>query len=63
MIVRNKNTDNLHNIKDLNVKFHGTFSDIINHSTAKFLNENTDPKVFFLDFVNDRGDYVTSSTT
>lgn len=59
MIVRNKSTDSLHNIKDLNVKFHGTFSDIINHSTAKFLNENTDPKVFFLDYITDKGDYVT----
>lgn len=49
----------MHNIKEVNVKFHGTFSDIINYNTAKFLNENTDPKVFFLDFINDKGDYVT----
>ncbi len=55
MIVRNKKSGELDNIKNVNVKYNGTFSDIISHSTAKFLYENTDPKIFFLDLVDEEG--------
>jgi hypothetical protein len=59
LIVRNKSTNNLHNIKEVNIKFHGTFSDIINYNTACFLHDNTDPKVFFLDIIDRNGKYIT----
>lgn len=55
MIVRNKKNGNLENIKDMKIKFHGTFSDIINHNTAKFICENSDPKFFYLDIVDKDG--------
>jgi hypothetical protein len=55
MIVRNKKTGTLVNVKDINIKFQGTFSDIINHSTAKFMYENSDPKVFYLDIMDKDG--------
>lgn len=59
MIIRNKETKELDNIKRVNIKFHGTFSDIINHSTAKFMSENTHPKVFYVDLIDKDGEETT----
>lgn len=55
MIIQNRKTGELENIKDINIKYHGTFSDIISHATAKFMYENSDPKIFFLDMVDREG--------
>lgn len=59
MIVRSKKTGQLENVKDITIKHHGDFTDMINYSTCEFFYNNTDPKVFFLDLEDKNGSQIT----
>lgn len=52
MLLRNKRTGKVDNIKDITIEHNGPFTDLITYSTCKFFFENTDPKVFLLELMD-----------
>jgi hypothetical protein len=59
MIVRNKQTGKLDNVKDVTIEHDGGFSDIVNYRTCEFFYNNTDPKIFFLELIDKNGNPIT----
>ena len=55
MLIRNKRTGKIDNIKDITLYHNGPFTDLINRSTCQFFYENTDPKTFFLELMDSKG--------
>lgn len=52
MLIRNRKTKQIENIRDITIKHNGPFTDLINRSTCEFFASNTDPKIFFLELLD-----------